>query len=317
MSTDNPGSHTASISGMLTHWFDADGVQGTHPRWAILCVEHGCPEWNSESGMTVSLLCPLYTWSIGHRDLVLVAASCDLSCHKEYIWPCCCCTCGFPWSSNGTWSLSFGVCQSIRWQNHASETSFYPAHQKKGKSNPFYNRRKAARWFPVPMVGINFLWDYYPGSRNSTTCVHTGTTKSGRGRGIPIHSVSHEITIQTAVTVKDCISTLQFSHHCKICKRSKLSHFLRGRFVGPHSHKTHNVTRNATQRKQMGPAVVNGSVHTASKQHQRICIPIFMRVGSCILCELGLEGQTLYSLWFHRARWPPSTLHGLLGDYIW
>ncbi len=35
------------------------------------------------------------------------------------------------------------------------------------------------------------------------------------------------------------------------------------------------------QRKQMGPVDVNGNVHTARKQHQRICIRICVRV-SCV-----------------------------------
>ncbi len=42
----------------------------------------------------------------------------------------------------------------------------------------------------------------------------------------------------------------------------------------PNSHRTR--TRRARQRKQMRPVVINGSVHTAHKQHQRKNIPICM-----------------------------------------
>ncbi len=58
--------------------------------------------------------------------------------------------------------------------------------------------------------------------------------------------------------------------------------------IRPHSQGTRNAMRRTMQRKQMGPVVVNGSVHTAGKQHQRICVPICMRVASGVLCELGL-----------------------------
>ena len=40
------------------------------------------------------------------------------------------------------------------------------------------------------------------------------------------------------------------------------------------------------QCKQMGPVVINGSVHTECKQHQRNCIRICVRVTSRVLCEL-------------------------------
>ncbi len=43
-------------------------------------------------------------------------------------------------------------------------------------------------------------------------------------------------------------------------------------------------TGRAPQRKQTGPVDVNGSIHTARKQHQRICL----RVASRVLCEWGL-----------------------------
>ena len=48
-------------------------------------------------------------------------------------------------------------------------------------------------------------------------------------------------------------------------------------------------TGRVTRRKQIGPVVVNGSVHTACKQHQRKNVPICMRVASRVLCELGLK----------------------------
>ena len=38
----------------------------------------------------------------------------------------------------------------------------------------------------------------------------------------------------------------------------------------------------------MGPVLVNGSVDTAHKQHQRRNVPICVRVTSRVLCELGL-----------------------------
>ncbi len=43
----------------------------------------------------------------------------------------------------------------------------------------------------------------------------------------------------------------------------------------------------AAQCKQIQPVVVNGSVHTACKQHQRKNIPICARVLSRVLCEKG------------------------------
>ncbi len=49
--------------------------------------------------------------------------------------------------------------------------------------------------------------------------------------------------------------------------------------------------RHATQRKQMGPIVINGSVHTACKQHQRKNVPICVRVAWRVLCELGPKVQ--------------------------
>ncbi len=55
----------------------------------------------------------------------------------------------------------------------------------------------------------------------------------------------------------------------------------------PNSHRTR--TRCATLRKHMGPVVINGSIHTACKQHQRKNVPICMRVASRVLCELGLS----------------------------
>ena len=50
--------------------------------------------------------------------------------------------------------------------------------------------------------------------------------------------------------------------------------------------------RRVTQRKQMTPIVVNGSIHTAYKQHQRKNVPICVRVASHVLCELGLMEHT-------------------------
>ena len=38
----------------------------------------------------------------------------------------------------------------------------------------------------------------------------------------------------------------------------------------------------------MGPVIINGSVHTARKQHQRKNTPICTCVASRILCKLGL-----------------------------
>ena len=49
---------------------------------------------------------------------------------------------------------------------------------------------------------------------------------------------------------------------------------------------TGRATRRTTQCKQMGPVVLNGIVHTARKQHQRICGPICVRIASCVMCEL-------------------------------
>ncbi len=42
------------------------------------------------------------------------------------------------------------------------------------------------------------------------------------------------------------------------------------------------------QRKQMGPVDVNGGVHTALKQHQRICVRICARASS-VDWALGLR----------------------------
>ncbi len=39
------------------------------------------------------------------------------------------------------------------------------------------------------------------------------------------------------------------------------------------------------RRKQMEPAVMDGSVHTARKQHQKICVRICVPVASHVLCE--------------------------------
>ncbi len=52
-------------------------------------------------------------------------------------------------------------------------------------------------------------------------------------------------------------------------------------------------TRRVTQCKQMGPIVVNGSVHTVRRQHQRKNIPICMRLALRVLCELGPSKSTL------------------------
>ncbi len=41
--------------------------------------------------------------------------------------------------------------------------------------------------------------------------------------------------------------------------------------------------------KEMEPIDVNGSVHTARKQHQRKNVPICVRVASRVLCGLGLK----------------------------
>ena len=42
------------------------------------------------------------------------------------------------------------------------------------------------------------------------------------------------------------------------------------------------AARRDAQRKQMGPVVINGSVHTAHKQHQRICVRICLCLASCV-----------------------------------
>ena len=39
----------------------------------------------------------------------------------------------------------------------------------------------------------------------------------------------------------------------------------------------------------MGPVFVNGSIHSASKQHQRKNVPICVRIASRVLCGLGLN----------------------------
>ncbi len=52
---------------------------------------------------------------------------------------------------------------------------------------------------------------------------------------------------------------------------------------------TRRGTRRTTQRKQMGSVVVNGSVHTACKQHQRKDLLICVRVAWPVLCEFGLR----------------------------
>ncbi len=52
---------------------------------------------------------------------------------------------------------------------------------------------------------------------------------------------------------------------------------------------TQDARRNA---KEMEPVDVNGSVHTARKQHQRKNVPICMRVMSRVLCGLGLTVVT-------------------------
>ncbi len=46
----------------------------------------------------------------------------------------------------------------------------------------------------------------------------------------------------------------------------------------------------AMRRKQMGPIVINGSIHTARKHYQRKNIPICLCVAWCVLCELGHTG---------------------------
>ncbi len=50
------------------------------------------------------------------------------------------------------------------------------------------------------------------------------------------------------------------------------------------------------QLKQMGPVVVNGSVHTARKQHQRICVRICVRIASRVLCEWGLTPVMVWTV---------------------
>ncbi len=82
----------------------------------------------------------------------------------------------------------------------------------------------------------------------------------------------------------------------------------------PHSHRMRDATRrDATRRamqcKQMGPVVINGSVHTARKQHQRICIRICVRVASRVLCEWDLM-QRFDAM---RSVWPGPESHKKLG----
>ncbi len=48
-----------------------------------------------------------------------------------------------------------------------------------------------------------------------------------------------------------------------------------------------------TQLKQIGPVVINRSIHTARKQHQRKNVLIC--VASRVLCELGLMCMTTFS----------------------
>ncbi len=45
----------------------------------------------------------------------------------------------------------------------------------------------------------------------------------------------------------------------------------------------------------MEHTAVNGSVHTAHKQHQRICMQICAQMGFRVLCELGLRFSTKIS----------------------
>ena len=60
----------------------------------------------------------------------------------------------------------------------------------------------------------------------------------------------------------------------------------------PHPHRTR--TRNA---KQIQPVYVNGSIHNARKQHQRICVRICVRA-SCVDWTLGLYKCFVLSLPF-------------------
>ncbi len=51
--------------------------------------------------------------------------------------------------------------------------------------------------------------------------------------------------------------------------------------------------RRAMRCKQMGPIDVNGSIHTACKQHQRKNVRIYAHVASRVLCGLGLRRKAM------------------------
>ncbi len=73
-------------------------------------------------------------------------------------------------------------------------------------------------------------------------------------------------------------------HCCQLhssCQSSRCSSYVSDavkRFPWPHPHRTRCATHNIT--KQMEPGVMSGSVHTAHKQHQRICIRICVLASS-------------------------------------
>ena len=71
-------------------------------------------------------------------------------------------------------------------------------------------------------------------------------------------------------------------------------------------------TRHATQRKQMGPIDVNGGVHTACKQHQKICVRICACASSVdwalILVAMGI--CPVVSLSIDTPSPPPNMISG-------
>ena len=71
----------------------------------------------------------------------------------------------------------------------------------------------------------------------------------------------------------------------------------------PRSHRTRSTLQHHMQ--IMGHTVVNGSVHTGCKQHQRVCTQICTQICLRVLCEWGLR----YPRWGHTFTdmdWPQS-----------
>ena len=57
----------------------------------------------------------------------------------------------------------------------------------------------------------------------------------------------------------------------------------------PSSHRTQNTSQQAYMQ-MVEHTVINRSVHTACKQHQRICMQISMQICFRVLCERGQRG---------------------------